>query len=762
MTTQTLFIRRDDIAQGTSAWHEWRTTVIGSSDAPAIMGENPWKSASALLEEKIGTRVRFAGNAATRRGTELEPQARALYERRKRLSMSPTILQSHSRRWQAASVDGMDSHNTAVVEIKCGIKAYEHTNKTGKIPLYYQGQVQHILAVTGFSHIDYFCFVPGRKEILLKIERDDSYIDRLISAEEDFCRALIKRGAKLSGFNLGANSGPPDLAIEKKETPSEQYSGERLNGKFHGNGTYVWTNGDKYSGEWRDGRKHGQGRYEWSNGEKYAGEWTDNDWTGTGTHYLADGRVYTGQMIKGKRHGHGKMVYTDNGVYSGEWEEGLRSGRGFLKFPDGSEYIGEWKEDRFEGHGKLTWPKGSVYDGTYEGGFKEGLRHGVGTYIWPSGAKYVGDWNKGQLTGSGTHFLMDGEIYNGTFVKGHRHGHGTCTWPSGDEYSGEWVWGHRHGQGLISWSTGDEYSGEWVDGERTGKGFLYFKDGGEFSGDFIKGVMQGYGEMRYSDGSNYIGQWKRNLPDGQGTLIGKAGKKYTGIWCEGKLSGNNREWWLSQEVLSVRERPVCKGPGILYSDGSKYFGGLKNEKRHGVGVIIYSTDSWYSGDWRNNKRHGFGKYVVCAEKEGSKFEVGFYEGNWRDNRPNGAGVFEWSSGARYCGNWVLGVMNGTGSYISPDGSRYEGEWYDNCPHGEGILLYSNGEKYCGSFKFGWKESGTIVYADGQSYTGPWLGDARVYPTMGGGIEPRPLLEFEIEDVPSFVGSSFLRRLPIKE
>ncbi len=54
MSDQTnCFIRRDDIAQGTDSWHEWRSSVIGSSDAPVIMGENPWKSAKALVEEKL-------------------------------------------------------------------------------------------------------------------------------------------------------------------------------------------------------------------------------------------------------------------------------------------------------------------------------------------------------------------------------------------------------------------------------------------------------------------------------------------------------------------------------------------------------------------------------------------------------------------------------------------------------------------------------------------------------------------------------------
>jgi putative phage-type endonuclease len=153
------------------------------------------------LEEKIGVRARFAGNSATRRGTALEPQARAIYEKHKNYSFVPSILQSKFRKWQAASVDGIDEKNSTIVEIKCGIKSYQFTEKTGKIPSYYFGQVQHILAVTGHSSLDYFSYLPGREAILLKVLRDEAYIEKLIKAEEAFCYQLIQNGAEIAGLS---------------------------------------------------------------------------------------------------------------------------------------------------------------------------------------------------------------------------------------------------------------------------------------------------------------------------------------------------------------------------------------------------------------------------------------------------------------------------------------------------------------------------------------------------------------------------------
>ena len=62
----------DDLEQGSSEWRAWRKGVIGASDAPKIMGENPWGSRSSLLDEKLGLVREFQGNAKTREGNSLE------------------------------------------------------------------------------------------------------------------------------------------------------------------------------------------------------------------------------------------------------------------------------------------------------------------------------------------------------------------------------------------------------------------------------------------------------------------------------------------------------------------------------------------------------------------------------------------------------------------------------------------------------------------------------------------------------------------
>ena len=182
-----------DLQQGTAEWHEWRSHGIGGSDAPAIMGENPWKNATQLLLEKLGTGHKTVTNAAMARGTALEPEARKQYETVRNIRVAPACLQSTAHEWLRASVDGLAADGSVVVEIKCGESTYRKTAGSRQVPDYYVGQLQHILAVTGLPHIDFFCWLPKLPEIHLRIERDDRYIARLVVAEQAFWRLIRQK-----------------------------------------------------------------------------------------------------------------------------------------------------------------------------------------------------------------------------------------------------------------------------------------------------------------------------------------------------------------------------------------------------------------------------------------------------------------------------------------------------------------------------------------------------------------------------------------
>ncbi|MBI1823420.1 MAG: YqaJ viral recombinase family protein, partial [Nitrospirae bacterium] len=128
------------LQQGEREWLDWRCQGIGASDAPTIMGENPWKTPEELLSEKCGGK-REGPNAAMIRGTALEPLARKQFEAKVGIQVDPACLQSVEYEWLRASVDGLARNGNTVVEIKCGESVYRKASIYRKVPDYYYGQL---------------------------------------------------------------------------------------------------------------------------------------------------------------------------------------------------------------------------------------------------------------------------------------------------------------------------------------------------------------------------------------------------------------------------------------------------------------------------------------------------------------------------------------------------------------------------------------------------------------------------------------------
>ena len=184
----------DDLEQGSSEWHAWRKGVIGASDAPKIMGENPWGSRSSLMDEKLGLVREFQGNARTREGNNFEGDARKSLSSKFKLKLKPTIVQDSQEPFLAASLDAICSDYENLFEIKAGVKAYEHTKLNRSVPDYYVGQLQHMLMVTELDSLTYAVYRPEKPLLTLTIYRNESYIKRLRKKEKEFVQELVDRG----------------------------------------------------------------------------------------------------------------------------------------------------------------------------------------------------------------------------------------------------------------------------------------------------------------------------------------------------------------------------------------------------------------------------------------------------------------------------------------------------------------------------------------------------------------------------------------
>jgi putative phage-type endonuclease len=186
--TEDLPFKVVDLKQGTQKWLNWRHSGIGASDASTIMNENRFKSPDELLHEKKN-KIDIEENEKMQKGKDLEPIARTVYQKNTKIMVQPICIQSILYPWLIASLDGISSDYKKLVEIKCGESAYNQAAKN-IIPNYYFGQLQHQLMVTGLNSLDYWCYWPGEMGILIRVNRDNSYIKKLFKQEEKFYQSM--------------------------------------------------------------------------------------------------------------------------------------------------------------------------------------------------------------------------------------------------------------------------------------------------------------------------------------------------------------------------------------------------------------------------------------------------------------------------------------------------------------------------------------------------------------------------------------------
>lgn len=175
--------------QNTPEWLEMRKNMIGASDAPIIMGDSPWKTPYQLWEEKMGTVEQGPQTSAMRRGNELEPVARQVYNDHTGNCAEPEVVFHPDYKWMMASLDGISLDRDVIVEIKCPGREDHETAKEGRIPEKYFAQCQHQLAVTGLNLLHYFSYRDG-DFALVEVGRDDKYISRMIKKERNFWENL--------------------------------------------------------------------------------------------------------------------------------------------------------------------------------------------------------------------------------------------------------------------------------------------------------------------------------------------------------------------------------------------------------------------------------------------------------------------------------------------------------------------------------------------------------------------------------------------
>ncbi len=204
----------------------------------------------------------------------------------------------------------------------------------------------------------------------------------------------------------------------------------------------------------------------------------------------------------------------------------------------------------------LKFPSGSRYHGE----FHNGQLQGHGTFHFSDGKKYVGNFYKSQFSGMGKLFLLNGSVYEGSFKQSKRAGFGTLTLPNSDKYIGEWKDDKLHGK--VKFLSHENWS--------------------------------------------FTGKWLRGKPvPVPGRCIYK-GKSVNTTFNSCKALHNGQENLASLVAQQKPSQDTLADRGYRFSDGSVWYGPIKDGIPNGYGTCTFEDGRRYEGLWYNNHPQGLG------------------------------------------------------------------------------------------------------------------------------------------------------------
>ncbi len=179
-------------------WLALRRQGLGGSDAAAVLGISPFRTARDLYYDKLGvvTADDQANWVALEVGNLLEPLVARIFEEKTGLKVyqRKCMFQHPRHPFMLADLDylvDLPDGTTAIVEIKTtnyNAKDKWWYNGEEIVPVYYETQGRHYMAVMNLDRV-YYCCLYGNNEdeaIIRHIDRDMPYEMELIALEYDF------------------------------------------------------------------------------------------------------------------------------------------------------------------------------------------------------------------------------------------------------------------------------------------------------------------------------------------------------------------------------------------------------------------------------------------------------------------------------------------------------------------------------------------------------------------------------------------------
>ena len=169
-------------------WLRYRKCGITGTDAGAILGLNPYRSAFQVYHDKISDTIENIDNEAMRQGRDLEDYVAQRFSEETgfKVRRANAIYQSEEHPLLLADFDRLIVGQKAGLECKTVSPFSADKWADGKIPAHYLAQVDHYLAVSGFDCWYVAALIFGRELVIHKIVTDKQVLSGLIDKEERF------------------------------------------------------------------------------------------------------------------------------------------------------------------------------------------------------------------------------------------------------------------------------------------------------------------------------------------------------------------------------------------------------------------------------------------------------------------------------------------------------------------------------------------------------------------------------------------------
>ena len=169
-------------------WLQYRQRGIGGSDAGAVCGLNPYRTAIQVYQDKTSENIEEFDNEAMRQGREFEDYvARRFMEATgKKVRKANAMFYDEKNPFMFADVDRMIVGENAGLECKTASPYMADKWDEGKIPLSYQIQCYHYMSVMNTDAWYIAVLIYGREFKFYRLDRDEEMIANLVAIEKNF------------------------------------------------------------------------------------------------------------------------------------------------------------------------------------------------------------------------------------------------------------------------------------------------------------------------------------------------------------------------------------------------------------------------------------------------------------------------------------------------------------------------------------------------------------------------------------------------